>query len=327
MNLQLTPPQIASAKPETCRKLAGGANPRTTAKQHSAPAGAEEDSSTPAGVRSVFGVFRGLRSFLASPPANFYEALRAVGRATLKIHALILATAALAACQKPAAEHTGQPPENGAQYKKDKGLALTNSMKKAIALKVAEVEEIKVAPSFTVALHVMVEGGGIQRVAFSPTANAASGWLTAEQAALVKPGMDVELRAESAGAPRKRGKVKRIEKAPYQMLGDFEVTVESTTPLETGARVLATFHAPAGEAVTAIPRSALLKTAEGHFVYVLNGEFYVRTPVKVGAVSDDHAEINDGLYTGDEVVVSPVMSLWLAELQVLRGGKACTCGH
>ena len=241
----------------------------------------------------------------------------------MKTLILILTASALAACQKPTAGHSGQPPENGAQYKKDKGLALTDAMKKAIALKVAGVEETKVAPSFTVALHVMADGGGIQRVAFSPTANAASGWLTAEQAALVETGMEVELRAESAGAPRESGKVKRIEKAPYQMLGDFEVTVESTAPLETGARVLATFHAPEGEAVTAVPRSALLKTAEGHFVYAVNGEFYVRTPVKVGAVSDDHAEITDGLYTGDQIVVSPVMSLWLAELQVLRGGKAC----
>ena len=200
----------------------------------------------------------------------------------MKLLALILTAAALAACQKPTAENAGQPPENGAQYKKDKGLALTDAMKKAIALKVAEVEETKVAPSFTVALHVMADG--IQRVAFSPTAKAASGWLTAEQAALVKTGMEVELRAEAPGAPREAGVVKRVEKAPYQMLGDFEVTVESTTPLETGARVLAIFHALAGEAVTAIPRSALLKTAEGHFVYALNGEFYVRTPVKVGAV-------------------------------------------
>lgn len=245
----------------------------------------------------------------------------------MKQIAIILIAIALAGCQKPTTEHTGQPPENGAQFKEDQGVALTDSMKKAIGLKVAEVEETEVAPSFSVMLHVMPDGGGIQRVSFSPTANAASGWLTAEQAALVKLGMDVDLRTESPGAPRESGVVKRIEKAPYQTLGDFEVTVESTTPLETGARVLATFHAPAGEAVTAIPLSALLKTAEGSFVYAANSEFYVRTPVKVGAMSEDHAEITDGLYAGDQVVVSPVMSLWLAELQVLRGGKACSCGH
>ena len=247
---------------------------------------------------------------------------------TLIFTSIALAVAAaLTGCGRTnATTITERTPENGAQFKKDQGLALTDSMKKAIALKVAEVEETKVAPSFTVALHVMAESG-IQRVSFSPTANVASGWLTAEQAALVKPGMDVELTTDASGAARERGVVKGDEKAPYQTLGDFEVSVESAAPLPTGARVLATFHAPAGEAVTAIPRSALLKTAEGHFVYAVNGEFYVRTPVKVGAVSDDHAEITDGLYTGDQIVVSPVMALWLAELQVLRGGRACSCGN
>ena len=29
----------------------------------------------------------------------------------------------------------------------------------------------------------------------------------------------------------------------------------------------------------------------------------------------------------DEVVVNPVMTLWMAELQSIRGGKACADGH
>lgn len=243
----------------------------------------------------------------------------------MKTLILILAAASLAACQKPTAEHHEQPPENGAQFKKDAGLSLTDTMKKALSLQVAEVGEARVAPSFTVALHVMAGVGKVQQVALSASMNEASGWLTAEQAALVKPGMEVELRA--ADMAQTRGTVKRLEKAPYQTLGDFEVTVETAAPLEIGERLLATFRAPAGEAVTAVPRSALLKTAEGTFVYAINGEFYVRTPVKVGAMSDEHVEVTDGLYAGDQIVTSPVTSLWLAELQILRGGKACTCGH
>jgi hypothetical protein len=240
---------------------------------------------------------------------------------------LLLTAAALAACQKPNTEHTAAPPENGAQYKKDKGVALTDGMKASIGLKIEEVGDKKLAPSFTVALHVTAESGALQRVAFSPTSNTASGWLTKEQAAIVKTGMEVELTTESPDAARERGVVKGVDKVPYQTLGDFEVMVESQAPLQMGTRVLANFHAPAGEAVTAIPRSALLKTAEGTFVYAVNGGFYVRTPVKVGALSDTHAEITDGLYAGDQIVVAPVMPLWLAELQVLRGGKACSCGH
>ena len=231
--------------------------------------------------------------------------------------ALILASIALAAalalsgCGPADAKTHEQPPENGAQFKTDFGLTLTDTMKKAIALKVAEIGETKVVPSFNVAL--------------SSSQNEVSGWLTAEQAALVKPGMEIELCR--ADAPPMRGTVKRVEKAPYATLGDFEVAVETATTLEAGVSLQATFRGVAGEAVTSVPRSALLKTAEGHFVYAVNAEFYVRTPVKVGAMSNEHIEITDGLYAGDQIVVSPVMSLWLAELQVLRGGKACTCGH
>jgi hypothetical protein len=49
--------------------------------------------------------------------------------------------------------------------------------------------------------------------------------------------------------------------------------------------------------------------------------------VKLGAINHEWAEVTDGLYAGDQIVVSPVMTLWLAELQSLRGGKACADGH
>jgi hypothetical protein len=87
------------------------------------------------------------------------------------------------------------------------------------------------------------------------------------------------------------------------------------------------FRIPAAEPLTAVPRSALLKTAEGWFVYVVNESFFLRTPVTVGAMNAGIAEITEGLYAGDQIVVSPVSSLWMAELQILRGGKSCTCGH
>jgi hypothetical protein len=34
-------------------------------------------------------------------------------------------------------------------------------------------------------------------------------------------------------------------------------------------------------------------------------------------------EIKDGLYAGDQVVLQPVMSLWLTELAAVKGGQAC----
>lgn len=219
--------------------------------------------------------------------------------------------AALSGCSdsaaSPSPEHAPTP-ENGAQFREGKGVALTPLMMKSIGLQTAEVGEEKIAPSFTIALHAMQRGDEV------------SGWLTKEQAAHVRPGMEVALGSTT-------GSVLRIEKAPYVTLGDFELTIRTASPTDAGTAINATFRFPAGEAVTAIPKGALLTTAEGTFVYAKNDEFYLRTPVKVGATSGDLVEITDGLYTGDEIVTTPVMSLWLAELQILRGGKSCTCGH
>jgi len=207
------------------------------------------------------------------------------------------------------------PPENGAQFKEGEGLLLTEQMSKAIGLQVAEVSEEKIGAVLTLSLQTTQDG------------NELGGWLTKEKAAGIQPGMEVELLAPDASTPAMKGRVQKVVGSPFPTLGDFELTVTSETPLKAGTSSTATFRFPAGEAVTAVPRSALLTTAEGEFIYAKNGRFFVRTPVKVGAISDDHVEITDGLYTGDEIVTSPVMSLWLAELQVLRGGKPCTCGH
>ncbi|GEP44467.1 hypothetical protein [Brevifollis gellanilyticus] len=219
--------------------------------------------------------------------------------------------AILSSCTESSASpsHAAEPaPENGAQFKEGKGISLTTLMMESIGLKTAEVSEEKIAPSFTVTVQSMQRG------------TEASGWLNEAQAARVLPGMEMELGTE-------KGSVLRIEKAPSVIHGDFEVTVQTATAIEAGSALNATFRFPAGDPVTAIPKAALLTTAEGTFVYAKNDEFYLRTPVKVGAASGEHVEITDGLYTGDEIVTAPVMSLWLAELQVLRGGKACTCGH
>lgn len=205
-----------------------------------------------------------------------------------------------------------QPAENGAQFKKGEGLSLTDEMQSSIGLKIEDVIEEKVATTMKLELTAAGE-------------NTASGWISPVQAAALKPGMEVKLR-KNATAPVMKGVVERIDAAPLAST-EAEITVKTDEPLTTGMRLEGTLENEAGEAVAAIPASALLKTAEGTFVYTVNGKFFVRTPVTIGATNDNHVEIKDGLYTGDQVVSTPVMSLWMAELQVLRGGKACTCGH
>jgi hypothetical protein len=81
-----------------------------------------------------------------------------------------------------------------------------------------------------------------------------------------------------------------------------------------------------GDAI-AIPSSAVLHTIKGDVVYVANGDWFLRTPVTIGAADHTHVEITAGLYEGDVVVVHGVNGLSLAEIQALNGGVACADGH
>lgn len=81
------------------------------------------------------------------------------------------------------------------------------------------------------------------------------------------------------------------------------------------------------EDVLVVPSDALLDTVKGPCVYVVNGGFYLRTPVTVRQTTEGGAEIVDGLFEGDTIVVRGVQQLYLAELQAVNGGKGCTDGH
>ena len=226
----------------------------------------------------------------------------------------LLVLAVLPSCTDSVAkdEHSpGSNPENGAQFRKGEGLSLTDEMARSIGLQTAEVTEEQITATLSISLRPL------------PGGNEASGWLSAGEADKFQPGAVLEL----ATSPPQKATVVRVEKPAFATASDSEITVRLEAPLAEGAEVRATLRLPEGAAVATIPPSALLSTAEGKFVYAKNGKFFVRTPVTVGATSADHVEIVEGLYSGDEIVSTPVMSLWMAELQVLRGGKACTCGH
>lgn len=76
-----------------------------------------------------------------------------------------------------------------------------------------------------------------------------------------------------------------------------------------------------------VPAQALLRTSEGAFVFVQNGQRWLRTAVKIGAESDGAVQVADGLLEGDVIAVAGVWGLWLAELQAIKGGVGCADGH
>ena len=112
-----------------------------------------------------------------------------------------------------------------------------------------------------------------------------------------------------------------VQKA--QSLGEVEIVVgvfNAGSVLKEGAFVPARIALPAKEGTPSIPKSSLLRTAEGTFAYVVNGDAYLRTPVKLGAEGEEWIEVADGLLAGDEVVTKPVETLWLIELRATKGG-------
>ena len=72
-----------------------------------------------------------------------------------------------------------------------------------------------------------------------------------------------------------------------------------------------------------VPESALIQGVQEDFVYVENGEHFVRTPVVVGTRRDGWLEITEGLLPGDKVVAKAAHDLWMIELLALRGGSPC----
>ena len=237
---------------------------------------------------------------------------------------LLLATVSLVACNKPASHYVAEEVPT-AHFKEGRGVGLPDSMCKSLGVKIADVTEQKIAPRIRIPLHVLRGTDGIQPVSNTPVTVEASGWITGEQAKKIQAGMPAQLLLPAGQS--QPGVVQRLEKAAYSALGDFEVAVSTEAPLKTGTPVTAIIEPASTGEVVAVPRSAVMKTAEGEFVYVVNEKYFARTAVQTGARNDELIEIVEGLYAGDQIVVAQVTPLWMTELQTLRAGQSCCKGQ
>lgn len=146
-----------------------------------------------------------------------------------------------------------------------------------------------------------------------------SGLVAEEVAATLKLGDPVRVEP-STGSPL-HGVVLSIQKAIA--LGESEVIVgisNAIAVLHPGDFVPASVTHPNSQPTATIPQSALLRCSEGTFVYRVNGDAYLRTPVRTGAESGGRVALTDGVRPGDQVVVEPVQTLWLIELRATKGG-------
>jgi hypothetical protein len=230
-----------------------------------------------------------------------------------RIFLLSLCSLAFAGCHR-STEKTESAKELPS-FKEGKGLSLPAETSKFIGLQTIEVSERSLTPQVTTEVQVYRTSAG---------AAYASGFISAEHADELKAGDPATLSAKNS-LPL-TGKITRVEDPAKTATGQAEVLIEIPTgdrTLQTGTSFTATFASAKSETVIVIPRAALLRAAEGDFVFVVNGEHFLRTPVKVGMERDDAVEITDGLYAGDKVAVQPVQSLWLTELRFVKGGAGC----
>lgn len=232
------------------------------------------------------------------------------------VGSVLFAALALAGCQPKPGESAagGESVEIGPKYSANNGLLVPSDTRLSLGLKIVDVTEQKVPATLEFQLRVYQIG---------KESILASAAVTPEQAKTMKSGLVVRARSNGTNLV---GRVTRADGALLKATGMAEVLVEfgglsETALVETFLTANVALESDA--AVVAIPRAALLECGDGHSVYTVSGEYLVRAPVKIGAISGDLVEIKDGLYAGDQVVLQPVMSLWMTELAAVKGGQAC----
>ena len=227
-----------------------------------------------------------------------------------------MAALPLAGCKpKPAESAAGvESIEIGPKYSAKNGLLVPSDTGLSLGLKIVEVTEQKVPATLDVQLRVYRTG---------KDSALASASVTPEEAKSLKRGQVVRARSNGANLA---GSVVGVSDQLKKATGMAEVLVEFGGPSgapAVGAFLPASVALDSETTVVAIPRGALLECSDGHSVYTVSGDHLVRTQVKVGAINADLVEIKDGLYVGDQVVLQPVMSLWMTELAAVKGGQAC----
>jgi hypothetical protein len=208
----------------------------------------------------------------------------------------------------------------GITYKEGKGLRIADETRRIIGLELVEASEQNLAAVISTTAQVYRQGDANAPVGYL------TGLVTEEEGRELKEGQAVVLELATSPGAKVNGTLARLNSSTQSLLHQTEVLIQIPDPegrYRVGTSFQATFTAAQPQQVTAIPRPAVLKTCEGTFAYVVNGDYFFRTPIKTGAESIDSVEVKEGLYAGDQIVKQPVRTLWVAELQAIKGGGAC----
>jgi len=210
-------------------------------------------------------------------------------------------------------------------YKEGRGITLSQTAAKALGIETVEVTAATIIPErASVPLQVYQSAAG------SPRRTAlASFYLPAGEASKLTIGQPLEVRK---GADTYLAKTTAITKSPGHAGGMVEVLAAVDDPkgtLAVGDFLEAHLSEIRGKRsnVPAIPATAFVDSVKGPFVYIANGNSYLRTPIRIGAQQNGVVEVLDGLFEGDVIVAHGSSGLWMVELQAVNAGKGCADCH
>lgn len=212
----------------------------------------------------------------------------------------------------------------GAEFKPGSGIRLGEAARKALGLETAEVSQRKLALAFSATARVFhaAHQHGSEFPGHKDGHAYANAMIHTGTADLLRVGQQVELEASGRSPGALQAVLSSLDRETARAIGQVEAVIEIPDPegrLDFGAFLTVRFLGVERSA-TVIPRSALVDAATGTFVYVSNGERWLRTAVKVGGSSEQFVEILDGLVEGDVVVSRGAVDLWLVELRFTKGG-------
>lgn len=213
-------------------------------------------------------------------------------------------------------------PPGAIEYSEQSGLHVPAETAREIGLQVAEPEIGVIESEIRFAARVFELRADPVSLTSKPWL---SGWITHPQSLSLQEGTPIDAMHQGQRIQGRIAVQRPLGMGPYE---DSEVLIElQSLPqgLKTGDFLEIQARSTLTTPITTVPRSALIRSIEGDFVYTANGDHFVRTPVGLGKLGRERAEIREGLYEGDRIVVGGVLALWMTEIESLRGGKAC--GH
>jgi len=208
-----------------------------------------------------------------------------------------------------------QTSDGGITYRSKKGLHVSMDTAKIIGLETVEVAERPIHTTQELTARIYRTATTREPFAF------ASVLVSATDAAALRPGL-TSVRASTAQFVT----VLKLDRSAQPQTGMVEAILQVSDAegtLAEGGTITACFPTGSTQVAAAVPRESLVRTKDGDFVFTANGDFFVRTAVKLGGVEGDFVEVIEGLYAGDKVVARPVMTLWMTELHHVNGGNAC----